>query len=162
MWITLPLAKFAFQYTQEVPAQITKYCQLMNRLCTASEAVNLSQLLLVKKKKKNLKTLLFPFIQNKNMFSSFKGQILHSLPNSWHGNSLENNSYSQRMATFGRLPFHNEAFCALVADLHRDLHPQLCPRPPRALPQSRPLPQSHHPGFPRRIQIPTPQTSSLV
>lgn len=140
MQIMLPLAKLAFQYTQDVPAQITKYCQLMNRPCTASEAVNSSQLLLLKKnqnpkpkKTPNPQNTLFPFILNKNMFSSLKGQILCSLPSSWHGsppgNSTENNSSFQWMATFltESLPSHNGAFCASVADLHEDLHPQYCP-----------------------------------
>lgn len=45
--ITLPLAELAFQYTQGVPAQITKHCQQMNTPCTASKAVKLNQLLLL-------------------------------------------------------------------------------------------------------------------
>lgn len=57
MRLMLPLAKLAFQYTQEVPARVTKYCQLMNRPCTASSAVNLSQLLLLLKKPHKIKTL---------------------------------------------------------------------------------------------------------
>ena len=100
MQIMLPLAKLVFQHTLEVPDQITKYCQLMNRPCTASEAVNSSQLLsFLLKKTPNPQNILFPFILNKNMFSNFKGQILYFLPNSWHrsppGNSTENNSSSQ-------------------------------------------------------------------
>lgn len=137
MRIMLPLAKLAFQYTQEVPAQITKYCQLMNRPCTASEAINLTQLLLLTKKKppkpKNPSKHFVSFHSEQNHVFSSRGQILYLLPNSWHGsllgNSMENNSSSQWMATFlmKPLPSHNGAFCASVADLQGDLQPQYCP-----------------------------------
>lgn len=80
MCITLPLPKFAFQYTQEVPAQITKYCQLMNRLCTASEAVNLSQLLLVKKKKKTSKHFYFLSYRIKICFQALRGKFSTRCP----------------------------------------------------------------------------------
>lgn len=138
MRIVLPSAKLAFQYTQEVPAQITKYCQLMNRPCTASEAIN-SVTFAYKKtpkhpnKKKNPSKHFVSFhSEHKQVFSS-RRQILYLLPNSWHGsllgNSMENNSSSQWMATFlmKPLPSHDGAFCASVADLQGDLHPQYCP-----------------------------------
>lgn len=70
MRLMLPLAKLAFQYTQEVPVRVTKYCQLMNRPCTASSAINLSQLLYLKKphKIKTLKTLCFLSLRAKICF----------------------------------------------------------------------------------------------
>lgn len=133
MRIMLPLAKLAFQYTQEVPAQITKYCQLMNRPCTASEAINLTQLLLLTKKKNHPSKHFVSFHSEQKHIFSFRVQILYLLPNSWHGsllgNSMEKNSSSQWMATFlmKPLPSHDGVFCASVADLQGDLHPQYCP-----------------------------------
>lgn len=91
MRIVLPSAKLAFQYTQEVPAQITKYCQLMNRPCTASEAINSVTFAYKKtpkhpnKKKKIPQNTLFPFIQNTNRFSALGGKFSTCCPTAGMG-----------------------------------------------------------------------------
>lgn len=72
----LPLAKLAFQCTQEAPAQITKYCQLMNRPCTASEAVNLSQLLLLNTHTQSPSKRFVSFHSPQNMSSALGGNSL--------------------------------------------------------------------------------------